>query len=277
MPPNAIDAAIEAMRPSRNGAASLVAPPKPLTIYAGNIYGRGVEPLHWMSMDALRSASFQREHGVRVMFRPNWNDALLCRSRSVTATAFLLKSDADVHVSIDGDVIFEPQQVAQIARQAVEYGMVGGIYITRSRADARPTSIFEPGQTIVFGADPTPQPVRWVATGFLATHRRVFERLAEDLPLCHEDREWSFYPFYAPFWVENERTGGTLYLSEDFALCERARRAGFTPHIAPNIRIYHYGGHPFSLEDCVRKPLEEREIAVTYQEDGRFRFETHAD
>ena len=273
MAPSPIDAAIASLKPRQNGGASLMsAPPKPLSVYVGNIYGRAVEPLHWMATDALRSTKAQQEHNIRVMFRPNWNDALVCRSRSKTATAFLLDSDADVHVSIDGDVIFEPWQVAQIARQAVEYGMVGGLYITRSRADARPTSIFEPGQTITFGTDPTPQPVRWIAPVFLATHRRVLEAMAKELPLCHEDESWRFYPFYQPVVADGPR-GKPIYLSEDFAFCERAKAAGFTPYLAPNIRIYHLGDHPFSLEDCLQKPLGEREIAITYQEDGRFKFE----
>jgi hypothetical protein len=241
----------------------------------GNIYGRAVEPYHWMSIDALRSTKAQQENNIRVMFRPNWNDALVCRSRSKTATAFLLDSDAEVHVSIDGDVIFEPWQVAQIARQAVEYGMVGGLYITRSREDARPTSIFEPGQTIVFGTNPIPYPVRWLASGFVATHRRVMEAVVKDMPLCHPDEPWRFYPMYQPYVVDGPR--GPIYLSEDFAFCQRVSDTGFVPYLAANIRIYHYGGHPFALEDCLQKPLSEREIAVTYQEDGRFKFEAHED
>lgn len=272
MPPNAIDAAIDALRPSRNGAASPVAPPKPLSVYLGNIYGRSVEPYHWMSIDALRSTREQRANDIRVLFRPNWNDALVCRSRSKTATAFLLDSDADVHVSIDGDILFQPWQVAQIARQAVEHGMVGGLYITRSRQDARPTSIFEPGRTIEFSSDPTPQPVRWLASGFTATSRAAMEAIARGLPLCHPDEDWRFYPLYQPYVVDGPR-GTPVYLSEDFAFCQRAIDAGVTPHIAPNVRIYHLGLHSFSLEDCLQKPLDERPIAVTYQEDGKFRFE----
>lgn len=276
MPQGAIDAAIDATRPSRCGTASLVAPVKPLTVYVGNIYGRNVEPYHWMSIDALRSAKSQRELDIQVLFRPTWNDVDVARARSKTATAFLLDSDADVHVAIDGDILFEPWQVAQIVKQAVDHDIVGGMYITRSRADARPTTIFEPGATITFSADPTPVPVRWIAGGFVATHRRVFERLAKELPLCHPDEEWRFYPFYQQFVVDGPR-GTPVWLSEDYAMIERARQAGFVPHLAPNIRIYHLGLHGFSLEDCLQKPLEEREIAVTYQEDGRFRFEAPGD
>jgi hypothetical protein len=272
MPPDPISAAIVDVRPSRNGAASLVAaPPKPLSVYVGNIYGRNVEPYHWLAVDSLRTAKQQHEHNIRVMFRPTWNDVDVARARSKTATAFL-ESDADVHVAIDGDIVFEPWQVAQIAKQAVDHDIVGGAYITRSRDDARPTTIFEPGTTITFGTDPTPVPVRWIAGGFVATHRRVFERLARDLPLCHPDEDWRFYPFYGQFVVDGPR-GTPVWLSEDFAMIERARAAGFTPHIAPNIRIYHLGLYGHRLEDCLQKPLDEREITVTYQEDGRFRFE----
>lgn len=274
MPNAAILAAIDAEMAARKAPA---VPTAPLKVYVGNIYGRNVEPHHWQAVDALRSARSQQENGVRVRFQPHWNDALLCRARSVTATAFLLDTDFDVHVSIDGDIVFEPWQVAQVARQAVEHDIVSGLYITRSREDARPTSIFEPGTQITFSDDPTPVPVKWVASGFTATHRRVFERLSRDLPLCHDgDKGVSrFYPFYQPYWVTGPR-GNTIYLSEDYALSDRARQAGFTSHIAPNIRIYHLGLHGHRLEDCLQKPIPEQPIAVTYQEDGRYRFETIA-
>ena len=245
---------------------------EPLRVYVGSIYGRNVEPMHWQAVDALRSARNQRELNLRVRFQPHWNDALLCRARSVTATAFLLDSDADVHVSIDGDIVFEPWQVAQIARQAVDHDIVTGLYITRSRETARPTSVFEPGTVIEFADDPTPRPIRWAASGFTATHRRVFERLATDLPLCHPKESWRFHPFYQPFVVDGPH--GPVYLSEDYALAERAKRAGFTPHVAPNIRIYHLGLYGHRLEDCLQKPLEERPVTVTYLQDGRFKFET---
>lgn len=268
--PNVLDAAIDAVWASRQAAASVSV--APLKVYVGSIYGRNVEPVHWQCVDQLRSARTQQKLGVRVRFQPHWNDALLCRARSTTATQFLLDTDFDVHVSIDGDIAFEPWQVAQIARQSVEYDIVTGLYITRSRDDARPTSIFLPGTTITFGTDPTPQPIKWAASGFTATHRRVFERLAADLPLCHADKSWRFYPFYMPAIVPGV-TSEHIYLSEDYALSERARSAGFTPHVAPNVRLHHLGLHGHRLEDCLQKPIDEQpEITVTYQEDGRFKF-----
>ncbi len=264
-----LDAAIDSVLAERK-------PAPPLKVFVGNIYGRNVEPQHWQCVDALRSARMQQMLDIRVRFQPHWNDALICRARSTTATSFLLDTDFDVHVLIGGDIVFEPWQVAQIARQAVDYDIVTGLYMTRSREDSRPTSIFEPGTTITFADDPTPVPIKWAASGFTATHRRVFERLALDLPLCHDDKPWRFFPFYQPMILDG-LNGGKIYASEDYAFSERARAVGFTSHVAPNIRIFHLGLHGHRLEDALQKPLSDREITITYQADGRFKFEAASD
>ncbi len=210
-----------------------------------------------------------------VMFAPTWNDALLCRARSKTATHFLLETDYDVHVSIDSDIVFDPQSVLQIAEQAQEYGIVAGLYVTRHQgALCRPTSLFEYDLPIEFGTDPTPVPIKWAATGFLATARRVFERLAEDLPLCHKSESWKMFPFYQPFWVKSERDEEDwIYLSEDYAFCERARRAGFQTYLNPAVRLLHLGQHPFRLEDLGQPDRLPQPVRMTYQRDGRYRYE----
>ena len=267
MPPNAIDQAIEAVRESRRTPV-FVAPKAAPTIYLGSAYGRSLEPDH------LQSLIRMLRHPVT--FAPTWNDALLCRARSKTATHFLLETGADVHVSIDSDIVFDPQSVLQIAQQAVEYGIVAGLYVTRAKgALCRPTTIFETDVPIEFGTDPTPVPVKWAATGFVATHRRVFERLAQDLPLCHRAEPWKFYPFYQPFWIPSERDPEDwLYLSEDYAFSERARRAGFQSYLNPAVRLLHVGTHAFRLEDLGQPEIPPSPVRLTYQRDGRYRYET---
>lgn len=210
-----------------------------------------------------------------VTFAPTWNDALLCRARSKTATHFLTETTADVHVSIDSDIVFDPASVLQIAEQAEAYGIVAGLYVTRASGGlCRPTTIFETDHPIEFGSDPTPVPVKWAATGFLATARRVFEKLAEDLPLCHRSEPWKFYPFYQPFWIESERDPGDwLYLSEDYAFSERARRAGFQTYLNPAVRLLHLGQYGFRLEDLGQSEPALTQVRMTYQQDGRYRYE----
>ncbi len=267
LPPNAIDEAIDAVRVPKREPVPVLRPVAP-KVYLGPAYGRYVEPDHIQSMNRML------RHPV--MYAPTWNDALLCRARAKTATHFLLETDYDVHVSIDSDIVFDPESVMQIAAQAHELqGIVAGLYVTRHQgALCRPTSIFEYDVPIEFGTDPTPVPIKWAATGMLATPRVVFETLAEGLPLCHASTSFKFYPFYAPFWVPPEREGGdVIYLSEDFAFSERARRAGFTIYLNPAVRVLHLGNHPFRLDDLGKPEDPAKPIRMTYQRDGRYKYE----
>ena len=43
--------------------------------------------------------------------------------------------------------------------------------------------------------------------------------------------------------------GGHLYLGEDFAFCERARRCGFQIFADTSIRLQHIGIYGYSWED----------------------------
>ena len=270
-PPSLLDAAIEAVRKEDMPSDWRPTPPAPKaapSIYLGPAYGRYIEPDHIQSMNRML------RHPVT--YAPAWNDALLCRARSKTATHFLLESTADVHVSIDSDIVFAPESVMQIAQQAHDLGgIVAGLYVTRAKGGlCRPTSIFETDVPIEFSTDPTPVPIKWAATGFMATPRCVFERLAKDLPLCHRDEWWKFHPFYQPFWIESERDPEDwLYLSEDYAFCERARRAGFQVYLNPAVRLLHLGQHAFRLEDLGQPEEPALPVRMTYLADGRYRYE----
>lgn len=277
MSPNALDEAIDAVRddailkdlgmskPRRLSAVPKKAAP---SIYLGPAYGRYIEPDHIQSMQRLLLNAKQP-----VMYAPAWNDALLCRARSKTATHFLTETECDVHVSIDSDIVFAPESVAMIAQQAHELqAPVAALYVTRAAgALCKPTSVFETDVPIEFGTDPTPVPIKWAATGFLATPRVVFETLARDLPLCHPSEWWKFYPFYQPFVVDG--IDGPNYLSEDYAFCERARRAGFAIYLNPAIRLLHLGQHPFRLEDLGQPEPPAVPVRTTYLADGRYRHE----
>ena len=45
---------------------------------------------------------------------------------------------------------------------------------------------------------------------------------------------------------------GYMYLSEDWALCERAKGRGYQCWLDPSIRLMHYGEYGFTLEDLAR-------------------------
>lgn len=239
-------------------------------IYVGGAVGRYYEPDHVLSVMRLRACP------EVIAYAPRFNDAAVDRARSQSATAFL-DSAADVFLQIDSDIVFSREHAVQISEQAVTHDIVGGMYVTRAKgAYSKPTSMLEYERRMEFGNDPTPVPVQYVAGGFVAIHRRVFEKLAQqpDMPMLHaDDPNGRFHPFFLPTWIESEH--GPVYLSEDYAVCYRAREAGFGVHINPAVRLLHLGQYAYHLEDLVTPvaPMNEW-LALTRHQGGFYEKES---
>lgn len=207
-----------------------------------------------------------------LMWGPIVGDALVERSRGRAATDFLLRSEADVLVSVDSDVIFKSADLLAIAAQAHEkQAIVGGVYMTRGRAGGIPTSTLELDRRYDFAlGDPKAaelQPINYVAGGFMAVPRAVFETLAKDLPLCHRNTALEHYPFYLPFVVDGE--DGPELLSEDYALCARARAVGYPVLANTAVRLGHVGEETFALEDMLsRHDTPTQPLAITRTASG---------
>jgi hypothetical protein len=239
-----------------------------LKIYCGPSYVRHVEGDHFSSILRLL-----RHPEIR--FAPEWNDALIDRARAKSMTKFIRNTDDNVWLSLDGDIVFDDKAILQMCEQAMEYGIVAGQYVTRSRSRCFPTTLQLDDVPVEYADDPTPIPTKWAATGCLALSREVVQALVDqpDTVLCHPTEEWAFYSnLFTPFVVDGP--SGPIYLSEDYALCERARRLGFTVHVNPAIRLLHVGQYAFSLEDLVYPPPDQMAMQLTRLEDGRYRIET---
>lgn len=196
----------------------------------------------------------------RVIWAPLWNDALIGRSRSIMCSEFL-KTDADVMVIIDDDIVFEPGDFWKIVEGARETRSVyGGAYVTRS-TEPHITSRSLPGTgEQVFAQTPNRRPVeyQYLATGFWAVHRDVMEAMLrqefEDFYGTHRIEECTlgadrpFYPFFSPF-VVREYDGQRHYLSEDWAFSNRARQCGFRVWVDLSIIIMHMGLYPYTVRD----------------------------
>lgn len=210
------------------------------TIALGQIVWRQYEPKHVSCLiDLVQS-------GIVSSMLTQQGDALVSRARSILATRFLKQHDEQVLVTIDSDIVFRPEDVRKIAEAAHEHrGIVGGLYMCRAMQDNAPTSILPDGVEISVGDPDAPLvPVRWLAAGFMAIDRSVFERLTQPaehmMPLCHQDSDLEMYPFYAPLaWVGDRAEW--MYLSEDFGFCLRATIAGIPILLDPSIRLGHVG------------------------------------
>lgn len=225
--------------------------------YIGSCIWRTVEPYH---MKSLVQLLVDPHYG----YFPQIGDGLIERARGMSASYFLRKTDAQVHLSLDSDIVeFKKEAIDQMCDQAMEYDIVGGVYICRSVVRTFPASFFEEGVKVEFGFDSKPVPVQWVATGCLAVHRRVFERMAETMPLLHEkDGDRAFYPFYQTMIYDTGEEMGQILLSEDFAFSQRAKDLGFTCYINPSIRLGHMGSQVHRLEDMAQDILQPQPLSI---------------
>lgn len=223
-----------------------------MKIFIGSATWRTEETGYSQSMRLLHTELQAR--GIPMTDNTVVGDALVSRARSIIASAFL-RSDADVLLSIDTDIWFRPQDAITLCEQAGGKDIISALYMTRNM-NTQPALMLPPDEDVLFSQGSPPVEVPFGSTGFMAVHRRVFEKLSEDLPLCHKgwtDRgaNTSFWPFYMPYPIPWDGDGH-MYLSEDWAFCQRARDAGFQVWLDPGIRLGHIGSYMYTLEDLIR-------------------------
>ena len=128
---------------------------------------------------------------------------------------------------IDDDIVFNPMEVPKIAQLMIKNNLdiCGGAYTIKQPEKPHFAIKALDAQPIVFGEKGNIVEVKWLATGFMAIHRRVLEEMVkkEIYHLCHPN-DMKFYPFFASY--EKYIDGSWIFLSEDYAFCEKARDLG---------------------------------------------------
>jgi hypothetical protein len=173
------------------------------------------------------------------------------RVRSELATRALGEGCEEI-VWIDADMSFDPGAVDALRAHGLP--LVGGLYARRGPRGF--TCLFPSGTTeIAMGGAGGLMEARYLATGFLLTHRRVYEDVARTagLRVCNESLGQPSVPYFLPI-VHDDPGQGMRYLSEDWSFCERATAAGYTPMIDTSIRLWHLGSYGYGWED-VAAPL----------------------
>ena len=191
-------------------------------------------------------------------------DALIDRARSMVATRFLEKTFDDVFLSLDDDIVYDPLDVVKVCRLVADgtCDIAGAGYVAKKEGGSHVMIKPFPGQKITFGKDEKPVEVRWISGGFMAVSRKVFEKMSETLPLCHsKDDRLRLYPFFQPF--PKEIDGRWIYISEDWAFCERARDLGFKVWLDPSVFLAHAGRYLYDIDDFKREPKKHFE-KLTY-------------
>jgi len=170
----------------------------------------------------------------------------IARGRSIMATEALAEGFEEL-LWIDSDVVFTLADVDRLRSHGVP--LVGGLYPLKGKRKMAVT-LLERERLIVFGQGGGLVEVKHVATGFLYTHRSVYETIEthHHLPRCQSDKPCGIVPYFLSVIVEEG--GAHTYLSEDFSFCWRARTAGLRVFADTVIRLGHVGSYTYSWEDA---------------------------
>lgn len=209
---------------------------------------RGVDPDCWESLQFLSKIQEPKFH---VRFKAG--DALIDRSRAYVATRFLERKEYDILLFIDDDIVFSPDAAVKSVKLITEGGLdiVGAPYV-KKQADNNHFNIKTlNGEAMKFGEQGGVYEVKNISTGFMAISRKVLEKMAETLPLCHP-KDLRFYPFFTPYPKQIE-DGTYVYLSEDWAFCQKARDLGFKVWLDTTSKIIHAGRYLYDWNDIFRE------------------------
>lgn len=148
---------------------------------------------------------------------------------------------------IDADVGFDPGHVD--ALRAHDRPFTCAIYPKRGRPEL--ACHVKPGTSeLVFGEHGGLTELLYTGMGFCLIRREVFEdvRRTEALPLCNKAKP--FVPYFLPMVVK-AGDDDDWYLAEDYAFCERARRAGHPVFADTRLRLSHVGRYGYTWEDAM--------------------------
>ncbi len=225
-----------------------------MKVFMGGVVYRSFEAGHHNSM--LRLQELAKRSGDTLHHEVHRGDALVSRARSRSASRFL-RSNCEVMLSIDSDIEFDPKDALNLCYKALSKAApVGALYMTRN-LETQPALLL-PEEPVAFVPNAYPVEVPFLSTGFMAVPKGVFARLVEDLPHCHqnwsdgEGRDLSFWPFYMPYvipWPGDE----FMYLSEDWAFCQRAKDAGYKMWLDSGVNLKHWGDYAYTKEDLLRE------------------------
>ncbi len=164
---------------------------------------------------------------------------------------------------IDADVSFWPFDVEKIINLGLPfvsapYSVKGWPVLTTQFKDKK----------VKLGENGDLYEVNYAATGFMYTHRSVYEKIAKDLNM-EKVKIWggqyNVYPYFYPLLVDGE------YLGEDFAFCHRLKLAGIKLYSDTRIKLSHIGKYSYSY-NFLNSGIKEEPTTVNYIQNEDLKF-----
>jgi hypothetical protein len=209
---------------------------------------------------AIQAMSLIANTKHKITFFPMKGDALIDRARSRAASYFMLEREDDILFFVDDDENFKSEDVIKVIDHVVRgMDICGGMVVLKKPQTVVQSYIdknilFLNDQSVTFKQDAKPVEIRLLGSGFMAIHRKVFQKMIDEkvVPFCHP-HDLKFWPFFMPMTYKND-FGDDVYLSEDWSFCHRARELGFRVWLDPSVFISHHGDYSWDLADALRPP-----------------------
>lgn len=201
-------------------------------------------------------------------------DALISRSRSRAATFFLEKTQDDILMFIDDDVVIDTLDATKLMHEAwqLKLPIVGAAYVTKSKGN--PGFAIRPltNNEIEFGANGKIHEMRSISTGCMVIRREVLRKFVNEniAPKCVHGGSY-YYPFF-----QHEKMvidGQWEDVSEDWYFCEKARKLGYSVHCDTTIKLGHIGPYEYTWDDIIEVKNKTR----IKHENPIFNIVTHTD
>ena len=221
----------------------------------------------FFTQSLLQTPPILNQAGVNFSFCSMFNESLIQRARNALAHQFLLKPECTHLMFIDADIRFDANDI--LAMLKADKDIICGIYpkkeinwvtVHQAAAGGVPPDQLKnyTGSFVVNfvngGNQQTvdlysPMEVENGGTGFMLIRRNVLETLQKEVPSYINDvadlsgtqgpeRIHEFFPVFIQ--KETQRL-----LSEDYAFCQIARKAGFKIYAAPWAKLAHIGTYIF--------------------------------
>ena len=161
-----------------------------------------------------------------------------------------METGRDFLLTIDDDVETSPEFIVQLVK--ADKDIIGGFYRLKWKEEAH-TAVRMPRDRKEEIPD-FPEifknnlivPAKYVSTGCMLVKRQVFERMIEHYKELHYTQNMTMKPawaLYQPYVYKDE------YLSEDWALCQRAEDIGFEIWAHGGVRCAHWGLIKYDFEE----------------------------
>jgi hypothetical protein len=240
-------------------------PTKPFLVIGTPCYGGLVAQGYMESIIGLMV--YGSAHGFDMTLALNGHDSLITRSRNKIVSAFLDRPNATHLFFIDADISFKAEAVKRLLD--FDQDVAAGMYPIKNIDWPRFHQRLQPGATendmrelgLNFVGTPIAGEGReerdgfvtgsYAGTGFMLIKRRVLERMIAAYPETKFEVAHT-YPRvttqspnqYALFDCMIEK-GTNIYLSEDFAFCQRWRALGGTIWLDTESRLTHTGVYAY--------------------------------